>query len=412
MDTLTPWKVVVAGIASLILTVGLSRFAYTPMLPVMQAQTWLTDVAGGWLAAINYAGYMTGALSAAALHSLRHKFLLYRIGLPMALFSTAGMGLTQDPVLWAILRFIGGVSSTAGMLLASGLILNWLIRNRHRPELGLHFAGMGLGIVVSGTMAGLMAGSLDWSQQWLMFGLAGIVFLIPAWAWMPAPAPMTARASATTPTPQPDRVHEAATVIEAASPPVAAGLGTVEPPPPGRWLMWSALAYCCAGFGYVVSATFIVAIIESLPQMRGNGPIAWIVVGLAAAPATWTWDRVSRWIGRSHALQVAYLLQIVSILLPAFSGSPLPMMISAALYGITFMGIVSMTLSGIGTRYPDNPARAMATLTLGYGAAQIAAPAITGYMAAARGDYRDALLLAAGVMVVGIVCLRRAARYA
>ncbi|MFT4243119.1 MAG: YbfB/YjiJ family MFS transporter [Acidovorax sp.] len=58
-------RVVFAGISALILAVGLARFAYTPMLPVMRGQAGLSYLAGGWLAAFNYAGYITGALVAA-----------------------------------------------------------------------------------------------------------------------------------------------------------------------------------------------------------------------------------------------------------------------------------------------------------------------------------------------------------
>jgi hypothetical protein len=54
LRTSDTWKVLLAGICSLILTVGLARFAYTPLLPVMRAETWLTEVAGGWLATFNY----------------------------------------------------------------------------------------------------------------------------------------------------------------------------------------------------------------------------------------------------------------------------------------------------------------------------------------------------------------------
>lgn len=381
------WKAIAAGVCALILTVGLSRFAYTPMLPVMRAETWLTDVAGGWLAAANYAGYMTGALAAATLSSLRAKFRMYRAGLVLALASTVGMGLTDDAIAWGVLRFLGGLGSTAGMLLASGLIMNWLIRMRRRPELGLHFAGMGLGIVVSGVAAGLMAGAFGWARQWQLLGLLGMVFLIPAWAWLPAP--QAPRAAATP--------HVAASSAHAP--------GSALPP---GWLAWSALAYVCAGVGYVVSATFLVAIVEALPAMRGLGAAAWVVVGLAAAPATWIWDRVSRRLGETPALLLAYAMQIVSIVLPVLADGTLPTMTAAALYGVTFMGIVSMTLSNIGRRFPSNPAKAMARLTLGYGAAQVAAPAITGYLAERSGSYQSALLMAAAVMALGMACLWQA----
>ena len=77
--------------------------------------------------------------------------------LRVAVVSTAAMGMTQDLNLWVALRFVSGLSSTAGLLIASGLVLNWLIRHGHRPELGLHFAGIGLGIVVSGLAVAAIA---------------------------------------------------------------------------------------------------------------------------------------------------------------------------------------------------------------------------------------------------------------
>lgn len=58
------YRVIFAGICALILTVGLARFAYTPLLPIMRGEAGLTDLAGGWLATFNYAGYITGALMA------------------------------------------------------------------------------------------------------------------------------------------------------------------------------------------------------------------------------------------------------------------------------------------------------------------------------------------------------------
>ncbi len=91
----------------------------------------------GWLAALNYAGYLSGALIASLISDLVLKDRLYRIGLVVAIVSTAMMGLTNDfPWLWMLSRFIAGLSSAAGMLLGTGLILNWLIRHNHRPRAG------------------------------------------------------------------------------------------------------------------------------------------------------------------------------------------------------------------------------------------------------------------------------------
>lgn len=366
-------KVLLAGICSLILTVGLARFAYTPMLPVMRAETWLTEVAGGWLATFNYMGYMSGALLAASISSLQTKYRLYRAGLVIGVLSIAGMALTQDMVLWSILRYIAGLSSAAGLLIGSGLMLNWLMRNGHRPELGIHFGGLGGGILVSGLVAVLMtAMHLNWAQQWIALGLLSALLFIPAWLWLPEPAPPASQQT------------------------------TPQAPPSLQWLKLMIAMYFCAGVGFVVSATFTVAMVEKIPSLNGWGSWVWVLVGIAATPACFIWDRVSRRIGDMPALQLAFAGQIVAIVLPAVSMNAAIAVFSAALYGATFIGIVSLTLTVIGRHYPANPAKAMARLTLSYGVAQIIAPAATGYIAEATGSYQGGLLMAAAVMVVGM----------
>ncbi|MBS0369772.1 MAG: YbfB/YjiJ family MFS transporter [Proteobacteria bacterium] len=370
------YRVIFAGVCALILTVGLARFAYTPLLPIMRGEAGLSAMDGGWLATFNYVGYITGALVAATISDLGRKFKLYRIGLVVAVVSTAAMGVTQDVTLWVVLRFVAGLSSTAGLLIASGLVLNWLIRHGHRPELGLHFAGIGLGIIVSGLAVAGMVGHLAWDGQWLGLGLLGVLFFVPAWFWLPAPAPVSA---------------QAATHLPA--------------PPSRRWMGLFIAAYFCAGFGYVISATFIIAIVEKLPMLAGKGGWVWVIVGLAAAPSCFLWDRIATAGGQIPALLLAYCLQIVSILLPAFSDGTAANLASAMLYGGTFVGIVSLTLSIIGRCFPANPAKAMARLTLSYGVAQVVAPAMAGYIATMTGSYKGALIVAAWVMAAGMALL-------
>lgn len=78
----------------------------------------------------------------------------------------------------------------------------------------------------------------------------------------------------------------------------------------------------------------------------------------------------------------------------------------AMLFGATFVGIVSLTLTLIGRCFPANPAKAMARMTLSYGVAQIIAPAMAGYIATASGSYHGALVVTALVMGCGVVALQ------
>jgi MFS family permease len=133
--------------------------------------------------------------------------------------------------------------------------------------------------------------------------------------------------------------------------------------------------------------------------------LAWALVGLAAIPAVFLWDRVARKLGDIRALLLAFGLQTVSIVLPALSGSLAAALVGAVGYGATFIGIVSLTLALVGRRAPQNPGKAMARLTLSYGAAQMIAPVVAGAMAQATGSFKGALWLTAAVMVLGMALL-------
>jgi len=375
---LQPWQVITGGLSALVLTVGLARFAYTPLLPELQAQTGLSDRNAGLLAAVNYAGYMSGTLLAAWIDDARWRHRLYSAGLLLAVLSTAAFGLGDWWPGWLMLRYLGGLCGAAGMLLGSGLVLNWLMRAGRRPELGLHFMGIGVGVVVSALACWAFTRWWPgWQAHWLALGGVGLVFLLPAWRWRPPVPP-------------------------AAPPAHAASDGGG---PSLRWLLLMSASYFAAGWGFVVSATFTVTIVEREPALAGHGPLAWALVGLTALPTVFLWDRIARRIGEQRALLIAFGVQAVAVLLPALSGTLAAALLSAIGYGATFVGIVSLTLALVGRRSPHNPGKAMARLTLSYGAAQIAAPALSGAMAQASGSFHGALYLTAAVLAMGMVLL-------
>lgn len=378
-------KVLSAGVISLVLMLGIARFSYTPLLPLMQQQAGLGVAEGGWLAAINYMGYLGGAIIASLISDILLKDRLYRLGIIVALLTTLGMGLTDNLWIWAAMRFFAGLSSAAGLLLGSGLILHWLIRHDHRSELGIHFGGIGLGIALCAIAVELMHPAFDWREQWLYLTAMGALMAIPAWTWLPRP--------------------EIQSVTNK-------GSAMVDRPPGRGFLRIFMAAYFCAGVGYVVSATFIVAIVDQLPGMLGKGSWTFMVLGLSAAPACIIWDLVARRIGDINALIVAFVLQVAGILLPIVTSDLAITLLGAALFGGTFIGIVSLVLTMAGRFYPTRPAKMMGKMTIAYGVAQIVAPAITGQLAVAGGGYSDGLYLAAIMMIIGtLLMLLLKARY-
>lgn len=378
-STIERYKVLGAGLFGLILTLGVARFAYTPLLPLMQQQAGLGIAAAGWLASINYTGYLAGALVASLLSDLVLKDRLYRWGLVLAVVTTGMMGLSTNTTLWAISRLLAGFSAAAGMLLGSGLILHWLIRHNHRSELGIHFAGVGLGIAASAGAVMLMNHwALDWRHQWYVFTVCGAVLMLPAMRWLPPPAAATATQS---------------------------GHSMPDVPPSPTFLRLLMASYFCAGVGYVISATFIVAIVDRWSNHAAHGTLAFLVIGAAATPSCVLWDLIARRTGVLNALVLASMLQVAGILLPLFATGMVPTLCGAVLFGATVMGIVSLVLTMAGRYYPTRPARMMGKMTLAYGLAQVIAPTVTGSLAARLGSYQSGLYLAAGTMAVGTVLL-------
>jgi len=143
------YTVMLAGVCALLLTMGIARYAFTPMIPFMQEQTGMSESLAGWLAGWSYIGYLVGLFMVWLMRDLRLKDYFYRYGLFIAVFTTAIMSFHDHSLVWYLSRFFAGISTALGFMLGTGLVLKWLIRNDEKQEMGLHFAGAGLGIVIS-----------------------------------------------------------------------------------------------------------------------------------------------------------------------------------------------------------------------------------------------------------------------
>jgi MFS family permease len=376
-------KIQLACVTGGVITVGIARFAYTPMLPEMVEDIGLTETVAGFLAAANYAGYLCGALLISLIHNLQLKIKLYRYGLISAVLTTLCMAVTTNEWLWYLLRYVSGLSSAAGVLLGGGLLMHWLRHNKGKAELGIFFSSLGIGIVLTAITAQLIKVNFTWDQQWLIYGFLALILIIPVFFWFPDFAKSTI-----------DTQHEEHK--------------EVHPLPSKQFFLTLQSAYFCAGFGYVVTATFLIAIVELLPGMEGFGWAVWLLVGISAAPGCWLWDVYVRKVGLWSSLFQAYILNMLSTAMLLFDPSTTVLFISAVLYGLSFIGIVSMTLSMVGRLYPDNPSRSMSHLTFSYGLAQVIAPALVGVLAEKSESFTDGLIITVVVMLIGIALLTRA----
>lgn len=373
------WPIFAGGIAAQILTIGIARFAYTPLLPVMRAQTGLDAAGAGWLGAMIYLGYFTATLLLSVLRAPRHRLWVFRAGLVLAVLTTFQMGAAGAFWNWTLSRFLAGFSGAAGMLLAAEFILFWLRGHGRRPDLGPHFAGMGIGICLTGLVAWALGPEASWAGQWQVFGWIAAGILPLAWALVPAPptAPLPGQRAAP---------HMPDTETR-------------------RWFWFFGGGYLAAGWTYAVGATFVVDILTTAGSSGGTAALAWVVLGLSNMVGAVAGSLAARRIGARPVLlscMVAQALSLAALTVPGGMGLHV---LAAILFGATFVVIVSLSLMEAGLRRPSAPGAAMARMTLMFGLGQIGGPIVTGWLAGPAASYGLPLLLASAMALLGLASM-------
>jgi len=177
-----------AGLIALAIAMGIGRFAFTPMLPLMIRAGSADVAAGGWLAAANYAGYLLGALSTARLPLTPQRVGLLALALIVA--STAAMGWTGSLPAWMLLRFVAGVASAWALVSTSVWCLGWLSRFDRPAGPGLLYAGVGTGIALAGLYC-WRAGAANVAPDalWVQLGALALAGLVAVALLMPRGTP-------------------------------------------------------------------------------------------------------------------------------------------------------------------------------------------------------------------------------
>ena len=378
-------KTLASGILALVVAMGIGRFAYTPILPAMQATFGLSNGMSGALASSNYLGYLVGAILAAAVPSARRQTFLLRASLMVVVLTTCLVAFTTEFWAWMAVRFVAGIASAGVFVFASGAILGVLASMDEQKLSGWLYSGVGLGIAISGVLVlalnkllpvGNVAG---WRADWIGMAVLATVLLIPCWAWIPRSENEAARPRA-----RPESITSMARRRVVLT-----------------YLLLLSVAYFLEGTGYIVSGTFLVKIIEELPGLGGFGTSAWILVGLAAIPSTVLWAWAASRVGFVGTLIVAYIVQAIGVVLPVLSGTEWAAALSAILFGGTFMGIVALTITYAREVVPSQQAaRAIAVLTAAFGVGQVVGPLIATGLASGPKDFGPSLVAASSALFV------------
>jgi MFS family permease len=341
----SPLAISLAGILSLAAAMGIGRFAFTPLLPLMIAEGQLDVAGGGWIAAANYAGYLAGALTAPRLRwsSIR----LATVALSLTALLTAAMALPMPAWAWALLRFAAGACSAWAFVATAIWCLGALARESRGDLAGAVYSGVGLGIAGAGLYC-LAGAALHASAAalWIELGVVVLLLMVPVVAVLRK--------------------------LDGHSPAVIAPRsGRAQG---GENIRALVVCYGALGFGYILPATFLPVMARSLvddPRVFG---LAWPVFGITAAISTFVAAWLLRHASRLQVWSVSNVIMGVGVLLPSLWLSVWTIAMSALCVGGTFMIVTLAGVQEVRSRAQGDPTPLVARMTASFALGQIAGP--------------------------------------
>lgn len=378
----SPLLIGLAGGAAMAAAMGFGRFVYTPILPGMMAGASLSAADAGLIAGANFAGYLIGAVLAAYGWAAGRERRVALFGLVATGVLLAAMAATTSLATFLVIRFLAGIASAFAMIFTSAIVLAHAARGEAVQI--LHFGGVGLGIALSSALVlaiGMVPG-FD-AHGW-------------RWEWLASAAAVAALA-----------------VLVSRLLPHAGPAGAAGREPALHWrppLVLVTASYGLFGFGYVITATFLVTMARQAAAGAAVEFLAWFIAGTAAAVSLVVWRPVLRRFGAVTAYAACTGLEalgiLASVLLPPAAGA----LAGGLFLGLTFMAVTAYGLQIGRMLAPDSPRRAMALMTAAFGTGQILGPLVAGWLAERTGDFTlptmiAVLVLALSTLLAGLLAL-------
>jgi MFS family permease len=357
--------------AALVIAIGMGfgRFAFTGLYPLMVSDGLMTLGAGSVVASANYAGYLAGALlvsrlpRARAAAAARWAMLGTVICLALLVFPMT--------VWWlAAIRFVAGVFSAVSLITASV----WLLQVIEHPHgAPLLFSGVGFGIFSSAELIALGAGlHMHSGMIWGVLAIVAVIFSVAAWPALGKTAAHPATVE------HADKIHEHM---------------LMKP-----WIL--VLIYGLAGFGYIVTATYLPVLIKSAVPDIDSLQI-WAAFGIGAMPSCFFWHWLHMKVGTKRAMFFNLSVQAIGVALPVLAPNLAGFLASALLVGGTFVGTVTIAMPAGKRLAHQIRFNILASMTAAYGAGQIAGPLVAGVLLAHTHSFALSLVSAAVALLAG-----------
>lgn len=370
------WRGMLAGASASLVGIGLARFAYTPLLPAIIGAHWFPASTAAYLGAANLGGYLAGALAAGFFARHARAATVLRAMMVIATIAFVACAFPVSFLWFFVWRFLSGISGGALMVLAAPTIIAHVAPSRRGFASGAIFTGIGLGIAASGTIVPLLLRQ-GLTQTWLGLAVVSLLLTIVAWNGWPsqdAPAPAAQQAS-------------------------------VKAPPPALRALF--VEYALNAVGLVPHMIFLVDFVaRGLGKGVDAGAEFWVLYGLGAIAGPLLAGHLADRAGFGPALRVAYLLQLVAVVLPAVSSSSSLLMVSSVLVGAFTPGIVPLVLGRVNELLAHHSAAqrgAWRTATTGFAVLQaLAAYGLSFLFSSSGGDYRLLFVIGAAALAIAL----------
>lgn len=361
---------------------GIDRFVYTPILPHMMEGVPLTTSQAGLIASANFLGYLLGALFATKpqLPGSRRLWLLG--SLLASAVCTGAMALFSSLPAFLALRFGGGFAGAVAIIVAIALVVERLAGGGRAYLTPVHFAGVGVGIAASAILVSILQST---GQSWRTLWLAASAMSLCCTAGVAAlVAPQTLQV-------------------------VASGETIRRPIGTRFWLLIAANGL--GAFGYVITGTFIVALVRTSSQLQPLEAWIWVVFGLASAPSVALWVWLAGRIGVFRAFAFVCLVEAVGVFASVVWLQAPGTVLGAVLVGGSFMGLTALGMLGARELTTGDLRRPVALMTASFGCGQMIGPSFAGILHDALGSFLvPSLCAVAALLAASMLAIRVGAR--
>ncbi len=385
------WIIVAIGFLIIFACIGLARYAYTMLLPSMQAGLELPYDRMGFIGTGNFCGYLLAVILAPRL--IRRFRPRAVIGGGLALLSLAlfGIGLSSGFIAPLSLYFIVGIGTGCANIPTMALISHWFRSDRRGTAAGLMIAGNGAAIMLAGWLVprlNLLYGTNGWRGGWLLLGsIALAVTALSIWLVRNHPSEMGLEPLGT-------------------APPAAPNLpATDERSGDGALLVRLGLLYLAFGATFMIYGTFIVTtMVREYGFDEARAGHYWSWAGFFSFFSGILFGTLSDHIGRRHGLVLVFAVQTAAYLLAGSQPTPGILLLSIGLYGLAVFAIPAIMAAAVGD-YLGLPraAAAFSTITIFFAAGQTIGPAIAGMIGRSTGNFSDAYLLAGCITMSAMI---------